>query len=86
MFFAIQTIANFYHFGQEIKHKKTIKIPLYKNIDKIILRAKITIIKTKVQHMKTTGIFLPFWNLMAWIFVYYLFLEGLKKLGLVKTK
>ena len=34
--------------------------------------------------MKTSGVFLPFWNLFAAIFVYYLFIEGLKKLGLVK--
>jgi hypothetical protein len=36
--------------------------------------------------MKTSNIFLPFWKFMAAVFVYYLFLEGLKKLGLVKTK
>ncbi len=36
--------------------------------------------------MKTSGVFLPFWKLMGLIFVYYLFVEGLKQLGLVKTK
>jgi len=36
--------------------------------------------------MKTTGVFLPFYQLFAAIFVWYLFVEGLKKLGLVKTK
>jgi len=36
--------------------------------------------------MKTSTIFLPFWKLFAAIFVWYLFLEGLKKLGLVKSK
>jgi len=36
--------------------------------------------------MKTSGIFLPFWSLIGAIFAYYLFLEGLKKLGLVKSK
>ena len=34
----------------------------------------------------TSYTFLPFWNFFAAIFVYYLFLEGLKKLGLVKSK
>lgn len=34
----------------------------------------------------TTTIFLPFWNLFAAIFAWYLFLEGLKKLGLIKSK
>ena len=34
--------------------------------------------------MITSGIFLPFWSLFAAIFVYYLFLEGLKKLGIIK--
>jgi len=33
--------------------------------------------------MKTSEVFLPFWKFMGWLFVYYLFLEGLKKLGLV---
>ena len=36
--------------------------------------------------MKTSGIFLPFWQLFAYIFVWYLFMEGMKKLGLVKSK
>ena len=36
--------------------------------------------------MKASNVFLPFWNLFAAIFVYYLFIEGLKKLGLVKSK
>lgn len=36
--------------------------------------------------MKTSNIFLPFWNLMAAIFVWFLFLEGLKKVGLIKSK
>ncbi len=30
--------------------------------------------------------FLPFWNLFVAVFVYYLVLEGLKKLGLIKSK
>ena len=30
--------------------------------------------------------FLPFWKLMGVIFVWFLFLEGLKQLGLIKTK
>lgn len=33
-----------------------------------------------------SGIFLPFWNFMACVFVWYLFVEGLKALGLVKSK
>jgi len=32
------------------------------------------------------GIFLPFWGIFAAVLVYYLFLEGLKKLGIAKTK
>jgi len=36
--------------------------------------------------MKPQNIFLPFWNFIAAIIVWYLFLEGLKKLGLVKSK
>jgi len=36
--------------------------------------------------MKTDGIFLPFWKLLGAIFIYYLFVEGLKKLGLVQSK
>lgn len=36
--------------------------------------------------MTAKKLFLPFWNMFAAIFVYYLFLEGLKKLGLVKSK
>lgn len=43
-------------------------------------------IKPKEKQMKTSGIFLPFWQLFAAIFTYYLFIEGLKKLGLVKSK
>ena len=34
-----------------------------------------------VQHL-----FLPLWQFLAAVFVYYLMLEGLKKLGLVKSK
>ena len=30
--------------------------------------------------------FLPLWRMFAYIFLYYLTLEGLKKLGLVKSK
>ena len=36
--------------------------------------------------MNASNIFLPFWNLFAAIFVFYLFQEALKKLGLVKSK
>ena len=36
--------------------------------------------------MKTSAIFLPFWELMTAIFVWELFVEGLKYLGLVKSK
>ena len=39
--------------------------------------------------MKTTGVFLPFWQFIGAIFVYYLFIEALNKLGLLpqgKTK
>ena len=36
--------------------------------------------------MNTSDVFLPFWDLFAAIFIYYLFIEGLKKLGLVKSK
>jgi len=36
--------------------------------------------------MKASQVFLPFWDLFVAIFVYYLFIEGLKKLGLVKSK
>lgn len=34
----------------------------------------------------TSHLFLPLWQFLAAVFVYYLFLEGLKKLGLVKSK
>ena len=34
----------------------------------------------------TTKLFLPLWQFFAAVFVYYLMLEGLKKLGLVKSK
>ena len=30
--------------------------------------------------------FLPLWNFFVALFVYYLILEGLKKLGLIKSK
>ena len=30
--------------------------------------------------------FLPLWRLFAAIFAYYLMMEGLKKLGLIKSK
>ena len=36
--------------------------------------------------MKTSGVFLPFWSLLGALFAYNLFLEGLKKLGLIKSK
>ena len=36
--------------------------------------------------MDTKNIFLPFWKFMGWLCVYYLFLELLKKVGLVKSK
>ena len=35
----------------------------------------------QVEHL-----FLPLWQFLAAVFVYYLFLEGLKKLGLIKSK
>ena len=35
--------------------------------------------------MKASTIFLPFWNIVAALIVFELFLEGLKQLGLVKT-
>lgn len=34
----------------------------------------------------TEKVFLPFWNLLTVIFMYHILLEGLKKLGLVKSK
>jgi hypothetical protein len=36
--------------------------------------------------MKTSNIFLPFWQFMGAVFAWYLFLEGLKKCGLIKSK
>lgn len=36
--------------------------------------------------METHNIFLPFWHMFSVIFIYHLFIEGLKKLGLVKSK
>lgn len=36
--------------------------------------------------MSKTSYFLPFWNLFAALFAFYLILEGMKKLGLVKSK
>lgn len=36
--------------------------------------------------MEARNIFLPFWQFMAAVFTWYLFVEGLKKLGLVKSK
>ncbi len=36
--------------------------------------------------MKTETLFLPFYKFFVAIFVYYLILEGMKKLGLVKSK
>ena len=32
------------------------------------------------------GVFLPFWNIFTAVLVYYLFMEGLKTLGIVKSK
>ena len=32
----------------------------------------------------TSKLFLPLWQFLAAVFVYYLLLEGLKKLGLIK--
>ena len=34
----------------------------------------------------TSKLFLPLWQLFAAVFVYYLMMEALKKLGLVKSK
>ena len=36
--------------------------------------------------MKTSGVFLPFWQLFAAVFTWFLFVEALKKAGLVKSK
>ena len=36
--------------------------------------------------MKMSNVFLPFWQLLCAIFVWYLFLEGFKAIGLIKTK
>jgi hypothetical protein len=36
--------------------------------------------------MTTSNIFLPFWKFMAAVFVWYLFLECLEKLGLAPAK
>lgn len=36
--------------------------------------------------MGKTGYFLPFWNLFIALFVWFLMVEGLKKLGLIKSK
>ena len=34
--------------------------------------------------MPATNIFLPFWKFIGAVFTWYLFVEGLKKLGLIK--
>ena len=34
----------------------------------------------------TTNLFLPLWQFLAAVFVYYLMLEAFKKLGLIKSK
>jgi len=34
----------------------------------------------------TNSLFLPLWQFFAAVFIYYLMLEGLKQLGLVKSK
>jgi hypothetical protein len=74
--------------GQEIKQKNSNKNCRFftpNKLDKKPANAIIICI-TKGKKMKTNGIFLPFWKLMGAIFVYYLFIEGLKKLGLVQGK
>ena len=30
--------------------------------------------------------FLPFWKLFVYLFIYYMFIEGLKQVGLIKSK
>lgn len=61
-------------------------MPFVKNLTNQAQVLKYTQQLTKAKKMKTSGIFLPFWNLFAAIFVYYLFMEGLKKCGLIKSK
>ena len=36
--------------------------------------------------MQTSKIFLPFWKFMGLIFVYYILIELLKDIGLIKSK
>ncbi len=36
--------------------------------------------------MNSSTVFLPFWKFIGFIFVWNLFVEGLKQLGLVKSK
>ena len=36
--------------------------------------------------MKASDVFLPFWGLIGALFAYNLFLEGLKRLGFIKSK
>ena len=73
-------------YGSRNKAKKIIKKTPYKNIDKTSNGAILDTINHKGKKMKPQNVFLPFWKLFAAIFVWYLFLEGLKKLGLVKSK
>jgi hypothetical protein len=36
--------------------------------------------------MKSSCVFLPFWKFMGLVFTWYLFLEGLERLGLISQK
>ena len=43
--------------------------------------------QTKISRKKMSDkLFLPFWNLFVAIFLFHMIQEGLKKLGLVKSK
>jgi len=68
------------------KATKSQKNTLLKKVDKTSKCITITENNKGKIKMKTSNIFLPFWNLMAAIFVWFLFLEGLKKVGLIKSK
>jgi len=86
LFFTDKNIAKFYRFGQGIKHFFRKKIQLLLTLDKMSLCARIKIYKPRETKMKTSGVFLPFWQFFAAVFMWYLFVDTLQKMGLVKTK
>ena len=89
MFFDTQKIAKKHNSGQEIKQKIAKKFDKKihaTNIDKIKKCIIMICVRQKDKTMAAKNVFLPFWKFMGIIFVWFLFIEALKGMGLIKTK